>query len=201
MINKSDKKLIDGLRCGDADGCRALYDAYGKRVMGFALRLTGSISDAEDLTQETFIAAYCGRASFRGDSRPIAWLLGICSRRWRDKIRCCQIETLRYTENDAETGRHGAAWQISKSLEATVTESLTLNAALSELGEMERCAVLLVVSQGLGYKEAAAAMNEPDGTVKWRVSTALRKLQKLMLKDDIEWKGGPDNHGMQKIIL
>ena len=66
--------------------CR-LYELYADRVYGFVLRLSGSPSDAEDIVQEVFLAAYAGRDGFQGRARLLTWLLGIASRRWRDRCR------------------------------------------------------------------------------------------------------------------
>ena len=95
--------LIAGIRAGDPQAFRRLYDTYADRVMGFVLRLTGSRTETEDIVQEVFVAAYASRASFQGRSQLLTWLLGITSRRWRDRCRqrtprpprCLQKRSLR----------------------------------------------------------------------------------------------------------
>jgi RNA polymerase sigma-70 factor, ECF subfamily len=74
----------DAIRRGDPDAFAALYIRYAPRVLGYLLRLGVARQDAEDLTQETFLSALRGSASFGGRSRPLAWLLGIAVRRWRE---------------------------------------------------------------------------------------------------------------------
>ena len=58
--------------------------------------------------------------------------------------------------------------------------ALTMETALAKLDAPAREALLLVVSQGLTYREAADVMEEPVGTTKWRVSQATRKMAALL---------------------
>ena len=175
--------LIAGIRAGDPQAFRRLYDTYADRVMGFVLRLTGSRTETEDIVQEVFVAAYASRASFQGRSQLLTWLLGIASRLWRDRCRqrTPQTTTL-FAEEVAEgTASHDAAVLFSpRSLETDVINALTLADALARLEPLFREALLLVASQGLTYREAAEIMDEPIGTVKWRVAQATRRMSRLL---------------------
>ena len=171
------------IRAGDAQGFRLLYDRHADRVLGFALRLTGGRAEAEDLVQEVFAAAYTGRAAFQGRSQPLTWLLGIAARRWRD---CGRRAALVTTLLDDDVGVPPRT-----SLEEDVVNSLTLSEALAQLSPPFREALLLVASQGLTYKEAAEALGEPVGTVKWRVFEATRKMQTLLRAVEEEYDAMP----------
>jgi RNA polymerase sigma-70 factor (ECF subfamily) len=61
-----ERELGRKLRSGDRDAFDAIYQRYADRVMGFALRLCGDRTEAEDLVQEVFLAAYAARGEFRG---------------------------------------------------------------------------------------------------------------------------------------
>jgi RNA polymerase sigma-70 factor (ECF subfamily) len=178
-MERDERELIQQIRRGSPDGFRRLYDRHGERLMGFALHLTGSRAQAEDLVQDVFLAAYTGRASFQGRSRLISWLLGIAARRWRDQCRRPAITTTDLSDAE-EMPSETAGSSIHHSLEAGVIDSLTLEAALARLDLPAREALLLVRSQGLTYQEAAQVMQEPVGTVKWRVSEATRKMQTFL---------------------
>ena len=95
-----ERALALKLRAGDRQSFDAVYQCYAGRVMGFALRLTGSRTEAEDLVQEVFLAAYAARATFKGNSRLLSWLLGIAIRRWRDRCRHRTPETLALSNFD-----------------------------------------------------------------------------------------------------
>ena len=64
-----------------------LYAEYAPRVQSYLRLMTGNRAEAEDLMQETFLAAYHCRHTYKGDAQPLAWLLGIARRRWRDGTR------------------------------------------------------------------------------------------------------------------
>ncbi len=171
--------LIAKIRAGDQGAFRLLYEGYADRVTGFVLRLTGSRTDTEDIVQEVFIAAYAGRASFRGDSKLLSWLLGIAVRRWRDRSRKQSLPTTPFT---ADGDMDAQATQVAGGslLETEVVNSLTLARALEQLEPSFRAALLLVASQGLTYREAAEIMAEPVGTIKWRVFEATREMARLL---------------------
>ena len=173
--NTTDERdLIRQVRAGDAQGFHRLYALYADRVYGFVLRLSGSASEAEDIAQEVFLAAYAGRAGFGGRARLLTWLLGIASRRWRDRCRQHTLLTTPLVEDGAANAPVFA--DTSRCLETDVVNALTMEQALSLLDAQGREALLLVVSQGLTYREAADVMNEPIGTTKWRVAQATRRM-------------------------
>ncbi|MBC7809328.1 MAG: RNA polymerase sigma factor [Akkermansiaceae bacterium] len=161
-----------------AEPFRVLHRRYADRVMGYALRLTGGRrADAEDLVQDTFVAAYRSQSGFRGKSGFLAWLLGIATRRWRDAARRTVAPAAPPeigTENADELP------DDRRPFEERVADAAVLEAALSRLPERERIALLLIVSQQLTYAEAARATGEPEGTVKWRVHRAVKEMNRLL---------------------
>jgi RNA polymerase sigma-70 factor, ECF subfamily len=174
-----ERELARRFRCGDRAGFDAVYKRYAARVMGFALRLAGRQPEAEDLVQEVFLAAYAARATFQGRSSLLSWLLGIAARRWRDQCRRRHVETIPSFDDDApEMAAPGSAGRST--IEEQVIRSLMLSQAVAGLEPAFREALLLVASQGLTYREAAKALGEPVGTVKWRVFEAMRRVRRLM---------------------
>lgn len=173
-MESDEVELERRVREDDAGAFDALYRSFGARVLGFALRLSGNRAEAEDLLQEAFIAAYGARAQYRGRSRLLTWLLGITARRWRDRCRydARRPRALGGEELLADRPASGVR------LEERVVESLVLDQALAALDIPFREALLLVHSQGLSYREAAEALGEPVGTVKWRVFEATRRLRR-----------------------
>jgi RNA polymerase sigma-70 factor (ECF subfamily) len=174
-----ERELARRFRCGDRAGFDAVYERYAARVMGFARRLSGRQSEAEDLVQEVFLAAYTARSTFQGRSSLLTWLLGIAARRWRDQCRRHHVETVSTFEEDAPESRMPDTASRC-SLEEQVIRSLMLSRAVDGLEPPFREALLLVASQGLTYREAAEALGEPVGTVKWRVFEAMRRVRRLM---------------------
>jgi RNA polymerase sigma-70 factor, ECF subfamily len=195
-MSQDEREWVARLRAGDTRAFETLYRVYAPRVLGFALRLCGNRADAEDLTQDVFLAAYGTRSGFSGRSRLLTWLLGIAVRRWRDHTRAA---SRRPTEVLIEDGGPGTSGTGSRSSEDRVLEALELAEALQSLDPAFRAAVVLVFSQGLTYREAAEALGEPVGTVKWRVAEAVRRMRRW-LEDREEQSDGlhPDTSGSDR---
>jgi RNA polymerase sigma-70 factor (ECF subfamily) len=179
MIDFHELRLISKMRAARSDAYTELYDRYSTRLLSYALRLAGDRAEAEDLLQETMLAAWRGRETFQAKVKLLSWLLGIMSRRWRDRCRHRRVTTVSLTVEDG-----GMELPIppssGSSLETGVLDRLTLDTALATLDLPFREALLLIHSQQLSYKEAAEVLGEPVGTVKWRVSEALKRVQRQL---------------------
>lgn len=156
----------------------SLWDQFAPRVRGYLFQLTGNRAEAEDLTQETFLAAFHGRASYKGDAQPLAWLLGIARRRWRDGARQVTVATTPLNEEALSVADRGPAFAETTALRSTLAD------AMNTLSAAERDVLLLTAVQGLTYKEAALVREEPVGTVKWRVFEATRKMRQILTAQD-----------------
>lgn len=74
-------------RAGDEDAFRALTDAYRRELHVHIYRIVGSTDDAEDLLQETLLAAWRGLGQFEGRASVRAWLYRIATNRSLDALR------------------------------------------------------------------------------------------------------------------
>jgi RNA polymerase sigma factor (sigma-70 family) len=79
--------LLDRARAGDADAFRALTDPYRREIEVHCYRILGSAQDAEDLLQETLLAAWRGLDGFAGRSSLRAWLYRIATNRSLNALR------------------------------------------------------------------------------------------------------------------
>lgn len=177
-------------RESNGDEFEEAFDLHAPRLLGFALRLTGNRAEAEaeaeDLVQETFLAAFSGHDALRARSKYLPWLLGIAARRWRDRCRKSDLATVPLIEEqDDGAGREHEGAQASP--EDQVVAAMTLEGALCRLSPALRESLLLVASQGLSYKEAALALGEPVGTVKWRVWEASRRMREMLSQIEEEY--------------
>ncbi|MBC8139454.1 MAG: RNA polymerase sigma factor, partial [Fibrella sp.] len=133
----------------------------------------GSRAEAEDLTQETFLAAYSSRSDFAGIN-PLAWLFGVARRRQRDAFRAASVRPATVPVESTEI------MDATQPVSETVTRRIVLQTTLDTLDAPERDAILLVIVQGLTYAEAAIITQEPVGTVKWRVHSGTKRLRFLL---------------------
>ena len=159
----------------DTDGFAEFYRQHGDRIYRFCFRLSGRAADAEDLTQEVFLAAWQGRKRFAGRASVQTWLYRIALNCWRQSRRKPPLD-MSVLEDDAAHG--------GPDLAQAVADSIALTCALSALPPDLRETFLLVRAEGLTYREAASVLNIPQGTVQWRVHEASKRLRGLLTEEE-----------------
>jgi RNA polymerase sigma-70 factor (ECF subfamily) len=151
-------------------------------VYRFALRLTGSPADAEDLVQETFLRAYRSWDHYTLGTRAKSWLFTICRNAF---LRQRQQENRR-TEvvqqaSTPEAPLFMPAYQDDP--EGTFFTGLVDQTILDHIDKIPpefREVVLLSDLEGLSYAEAAAVLDVPLGTVKSRLFRGRKLLQQVL---------------------
>jgi RNA polymerase sigma-70 factor (ECF subfamily) len=144
------------------------------RLRRFAASLSRSLAGGDDLCQMTVERALRSRDQWAEGTRLDAWIYRIMRNLWIDEIRARNRR--RETFVDAELGEHvgEAAGQ-----EARVELSL-VDRALHRLPDEQREAVLLVMVEGYGYREAAEIVGCPEGTLTSRLVRGRDALQKML---------------------
>lgn len=74
-----DRALVASILAGSETDFLRLYAAYAPRIYRFALKRLRDTAEAEDVTQEVFLAAHRSLANYRGSSALIIWMLGIAN--------------------------------------------------------------------------------------------------------------------------
>ena len=100
-------------RAGDEDAFRELTDPYRRELQLHAYRIVGSVQDAEDLLQETLLAAWRGLAQFQERASVRAWLYRIATNRSLDALRASRRRPehmQRMTEVPKPTRRTEPIW-------------------------------------------------------------------------------------------
>lgn len=174
-----DHALIHSMAAGDEGALRALYSAYGRRLFAYAYRLTTSEATAEEVVQDTLLAAWKGAARFRGDSRAITWLLGIVHHQALNAVRRKRLPIDRLAEAADVADGGGDPQSHAEAGE----RRRALTAALAQLSRDHRAVLELVFCQELSLAEAAAVLACPVGTVKSRLSYAKANLQEILARD------------------
>ncbi|MFQ5346352.1 MAG: RNA polymerase sigma factor [Rhodothalassiaceae bacterium] len=148
----------------------ALVDAV-PGVRRFAYALTGSAADADDLLQATLERALAKSHLFEAGTKLESWLFRLCRNIWIDEIRSRKSRGVA-VEFDIE---RGPAHDGEKGMEAAVTLA-EVRTAMRGLSEEHRAILALVGIEGLTYKEAAAILDVPIGTVMSRLARARAQL-------------------------
>lgn len=153
-------------------------------VYRFALRLTGDVSEAEDLTQETFLRAYRHWNTYTRGTSARSWLFTICRnaflrrREQRERRRetfegdlDVSVEALASAETLSEIQDDDPERQFFDSF-----VDAEVDAAVNRLPDEFRDAVILSDMEGLSYNEIAEVLSIPVGTVKSRLYRGRRLL-------------------------
>lgn len=174
-MNRSSPGSVQGavasVSIGDETLLRALYDEHGQALLGYATRLTGDRSLAEDVVQETLLRAWRHAGSLdpaRGPLRP--WLFTIARNVVVDLLRARGARP-REVGGDALAGVP-AGDEIERAV-----ETWTVAAALASLSADHRAVLIETYYRGSSVAEAAERLGIPAGTVKSRAFYALRELR------------------------
>lgn len=165
-----------------------------------ARRLTANRFDAEDLVQETLLKAYNGFHTFDDGSNMQAWLFRIMRNTWISGYRSRQrnpVEQLCEDFTDAQLSaglRHTSTGPQSAENEALATlPDDTIVAALQAIPRSYRTVVYYADVEGYSYREIAALMGTPIGTVMSRLARGRARLRTL-LADVAEERGISADH-------
>jgi RNA polymerase sigma-70 factor (ECF subfamily) len=172
-----DLDLIHRLKAGDDDAVRDLYTRYGQRLYSYALRLTNDPATAEDVTQNTLIAAWRSAGSFREEGRLIAWLLGIVHHTAMKAIRGAST----YSDRPAEESVPDHQPSLEEQAEGREMKGQVRD-GLASLSLEHRTVLELVFYQGLSLSEVAEVLDCPVGTVKSRLSYARQHLRGVLTR-------------------
>ena len=171
---------------GDLSAFNSLVEHYQTPVYNLCLRLLGNPQTAEDTTQDAFIAAYRRFDSFRGGSFR-AWLFRIAANACYDELRWRKSRPS--TSLDERQGAGERAFDVADKAPAPEERAEqselkdAIEAALRQLPDEQRLAIVLCDAQGMDYAEIAAVMQCSLGTVKSRIARGRARLRAILLKD------------------
>jgi RNA polymerase sigma-70 factor (ECF subfamily) len=158
---------------GDHEAFESLIKDYQRMIHSLCYRMTGSLADAEDLAQETFLHAYQHLKTFRAQARFSSWLYRIAVNQclnWQVSSRRRQALHQNWAEQRAMPEEHDTS------------RTGQIQAALMKLNPKQRAAIILTIYEGLTHAEAAQALGCSETTVSWRLFRARARL-KGFLKD------------------
>jgi RNA polymerase sigma-70 factor, ECF subfamily len=165
VTEPSDEALLAAHLRGDPQAFGALVTRHERRIYGLCLRITGNREDAEDATQDAFLAALRKAATFRKAAAFSTWLYRIAVNAATDQAR--RRARARLTPLDPEDATQTTA--PGGELGEEVASAVTVQLALTHVPEEFRVAVVLCDLYRLPYADAAQILEIPVGTVKSRV--------------------------------
>jgi|SRR5215813_8556030 len=159
----------------------ALYQLYARRVFALCFRMTRNVVDAEDLTQEVFLAVYQKLDTFRGESAFSSWLYRVTANIVLMHHRKRRLTTLNIDEVlPAEHDMDFRSAPANACCSTNPLNRIALARALSKLPDRSRTVVLLHDIRGLTHSEVATRLGIGVRTSKSRLHKAHRSLRDLI---------------------
>jgi RNA polymerase sigma-70 factor (ECF subfamily) len=180
----SDTVLVVAVGRYEQRALAEIYRRHAGAVHGLARRLVGQANLAEEIVQEVFLRLWNQPDRFdpeRGSLR--AFLLAQCHGRSVDLLRS---ETSRRRREEREAARTaGGGYDLEREV-VDMAVGDRVRRAVGGLQPTERRAIELAYLEGHTYREVAALLDEPEGTVKSRIRSGLRKLRGELLDAGVE---------------
>ncbi|MCH9820720.1 MAG: RNA polymerase sigma factor RpoE [Gammaproteobacteria bacterium] len=181
--HESDQRLVVRSQQGDKRAFDVLVLKYQQRIASIVSRYLRDQDEVADVTQEAFIKAYRALANFRGDAQFYTWLYRIAINTAKNHL-VAKSRRPPNTDKDINDGEFSensvvleAEDQPETLLERDQLQSVIL-AAVDDLQEDLRTALMLREFDGLSYEEIAEIMACPVGTVRSRIFRARETIEK-----------------------
>ena len=172
MSEFRDRRLLRRVAEGDQRALAELYERHGGLIAMRLRRSGASVTETEDVLQETFISAWNSATGYRGDGPVAAWLWSIARHRLHSTAR----SAIRSRARELAVGSPPEA----RNDEDGWAAALDARQAIDRLDPDLRSAFEAVAIAGLSVSSAAARLGVPEGTVKSRVHRARTLLRKEM---------------------
>lgn len=174
----TDAEVYQAVKSGQKAALGILYDRYGKLVYGLALKILNNPQEAEDLTQEIFVALWRNQSYNPSRGSLGSFLMTVTRSRAIDKLRS-RNTSLKFLDR----------WSKTMSVETTNTpfeqasfseRSQQVRNALTQLSQEQRQILEMVYFEGLSQSEISQQLGLPLGTVKTRSRLGLLKLRQAL---------------------
>ena len=190
-VELDDQQLVTASKRGDQDAFSQLVQRYQRRIFNLVYRMLQQYEEASEITQETFLAAWQGLPSFRGDARFGTWLYRIAyncalkqlETRKRDRALQAALQAERALESE-DTYKRADAQIDEHERQAFVQEHL------SHLPAKYRAVLILRHLQDMTYEEMAEILTMPVGTIKTHLFRARNLLKERLQGPDSETSQG-----------
>lgn len=179
-----ERKWVALAQKGDQEAFAVLVRLHQRQVYQLAVRMLRDEDEANEATQEVFLAAWQHLRSFRGDARLATWLYRIAynhclkvseSRRREQEARQALVAASREESQPASRLSAAMALAAERDVQATVRQQI------DQLPQKYKRALVLRHLQDLSYEEMADVMRMPIGTVKTQLFRA-----RVLLKERLD---------------
>lgn len=178
MTDRQFERRITLIQQGDKQGLKEIYEEYGKTIYQCVYQILRSSHDAEDVTSEFFLKLWRIADTYCFGGKHKRWLVTIARNMALDFLKKQKREQP-LLDGDTEEKTVPEPADIV-STEENVTGRIAVAEALETLDESEREIVNMHILAELTFREIAAIVEKPIGTVTWKYRNAVTKLQKIV---------------------
>ena len=182
--SSDEAKLIARSLEQDPDAFGQLVERYATIIVNLAYRMVGDRTEAEDLAQETFVAAFKALPRFRAESKFSTWLYRIAANKCKDWLRAKRPGQGAQDVDIDEVFDEGAAAeeQTPERLLSQQQVAAQLDRAIQRLPPLYREAFVLKHVEGLSYEEMQEILNVNADTLKMRVYKGRLQLSRELVE-------------------
>jgi len=180
MDQNQEREIIKRVEKGERDAYALLIEMYKGPLFNLAFRMTGSYSDADDLTQEIFIRAYQKLQQFDQDKKFFTWLYTLGINLIRNHLKKKAKDVANHTMDHQFRGPQTRGDESGEGDFPSEDSMRSLDENMQRLPVDLREAIILKFYQDLTFEEVAAITGDSLSAVKMRVYRGLEKLKQLM---------------------
>lgn len=183
-MEQTDQELLREYLEGDGEALQMLVRRYLKPLYNYTYRLSGNASDAEDITQETFVKVWRHAAKFHADENFKTWLFTIAHRTALDHLR--KKKRLVFSDFASEDGENFFADTASDTepladeLFAKAEDKALIERVVAKLSTTHQEVLMLYYTEELTFDEIGKVLGKSINTVKSQHRRALMALKKLL---------------------
>lgn len=171
------------LAFADEHAFRSFYDQAMPRIFAYLVSRSGGDRDlAEELTQQTFVAAIAQRHTFDGRSDSVTWLCGIARHKLADHFRRLERDERRQLQlevREIAVDGESSAW-------GSADERTAIGAALSRLPVAQRAALLFVDLDDRPVREVAKLLGRSEGATQSLITRARSNFRRVYERGPVD---------------
>ncbi len=168
--NDDDLRLARACADGDSGIFEQIYRQHSDRMKSIAYNHLGTVADAEDAVQETFLKVHRAASTYNGEAAFTTWMYRVLINTCYDALRKRQRRIQEAPIDDGIASvRAGSSVDDAK--------RMTLRKMLAELPEQRRTVFVLFEIEGLSHAEIARILNISEGNSKWILFATKKQLQ------------------------
>lgn len=176
MVDELEEHVVYRMQRGDETAFRKVLDHQLPQLMAYTTRLTGSVSDAEDIVQETFMRLWAKRESYDPQKAKLStWLHRIAHNQFIDRYR-------KRVHEGRDVSDHLPHSEGPDNNLESADRNHAVGLALMQLDERQRSALVLTHYQGLAHKDVAAILEISVDALESMLRRSRRKMKDILVK-------------------